>query len=63
MKNEPTIVRGWQLRGRRRSRIGVIAGPCSVESEEQILESAIAVKAAGATALRGGALQAAYQPL
>ena len=32
----------------------VIAGPCSVESEEQILSAARAVKAAGATALRGG---------
>jgi len=36
----------------------IIAGPCSVESEEQILSSAHAVKAAGATALRGGA----YKP-
>ena len=34
--------------------VGVIAGPCSVEGEEQILSSARAVKAAGATALRGG---------
>lgn len=36
----------------------VIAGPCSVESEEQIVESALKVKAAGANALRGGA----YKP-
>ncbi len=36
----------------------IIAGPCSVESEEQILSTAHAVKAAGATALRGGA----YKP-
>ena len=36
----------------------VIAGPCSVESEEQIVESAKAVAAAGANALRGGA----YKP-
>ncbi|HYF92070.1 MAG TPA: 3-deoxy-7-phosphoheptulonate synthase [Symbiobacteriaceae bacterium] len=36
----------------------VIAGPCSVESEEQILATARAVKAAGANALRGGA----YKP-
>lgn len=35
----------------------VIAGPCSVESEEQIIESARAVKAAGANALRGGAFK------
>lgn len=33
----------------------VIAGPCSVESEEQILSTARAVKAAGAKMLRGGA--------
>ena len=36
----------------------VIAGPCSVENEEQIVASARAVKAAGADALRGGA----YKP-
>jgi len=35
----------------------VIAGPCSVESEEQIVASARAVKAAGANALRGGAFK------
>lgn len=37
--------------------ITVIAGPCSVESREQILEVAIAVKSAGATMLRGGAFK------
>src|SRR6058998_1503124 len=37
--------------------IPVIAGPCSVESEEQIIASARLVKAAGATALRGGAFK------
>ena len=42
--------------------LGVIAGPCSVESEEQILESARAVKAAGATALRGGAFKPRTSP-
>ena len=36
--------------------LGVIAGPCAVESEEQTVATARAVKAAGATALRGGAL-------
>ena len=34
---------------------GVIAGPCSVESEEQMIEVARKVKAAGADMLRGGA--------
>jgi 3-deoxy-7-phosphoheptulonate synthase len=40
----------------------VIAGPCSVESEEQILASAHAVRAAGATALRGGAFKPRSSP-
>jgi 3-deoxy-7-phosphoheptulonate synthase len=42
--------------------IPVIAGPCSVESEQQILASAHAVKAAGATALRGGAFKPRSSP-
>ena len=40
----------------------VIAGPCSVESEEQIVEVAKAVKAAGATLLRGGAFKPRTSP-
>nr|PZN74247.1 MAG: 3-deoxy-7-phosphoheptulonate synthase [Bacillota bacterium] len=40
----------------------VIAGPCSVESEEQIVAAARAVKAAGATALRGGAFKPRTSP-
>ncbi|WP_432823605.1 3-deoxy-7-phosphoheptulonate synthase [Trichloromonas sp.] len=40
----------------------VMAGPCSVESEEQILETAHAVKAAGATVLRGGAFKPRTSP-
>ncbi len=40
----------------------VIAGPCSVESHEQLLEAAIAVKAAGATLLRGGAYKPRTSP-
>ena len=35
----------------------MIAGPCSVESEAQIIEVALAVKASGATILRGGAFK------
>lgn len=42
--------------------IGVIGGPCSVESEEQIVQSAKAVKAAGGTALRGGAFKPRTSP-
>jgi len=40
----------------------VMAGPCSVEGEKQILESAHAVKAAGATVLRGGAFKPRTSP-
>ena len=40
----------------------MIAGPCSVESEEQIVEVARAVKAAGATILRGGAYKPRTSP-
>jgi 3-deoxy-7-phosphoheptulonate synthase len=40
----------------------VIAGPCSVESEEQILSTARAVKAAGARMLRGGAYKPRTSP-
>ncbi len=40
----------------------VIAGPCSVESEEQIVAVAKAVKAAGATLLRGGAFKPRTSP-
>ena len=40
----------------------VIAGPCSVESEEQIIEVAKAVKASGATMLRGGAFKPRTSP-
>ncbi len=43
-------------------KIGIIAGPCSVESREQILESAFAVKEAGAVALRGGAFKPRTSP-
>ena len=40
----------------------VMAGPCSVESEEQVMEIARAVKAAGATMLRGGAFKPRTSP-
>jgi 3-deoxy-7-phosphoheptulonate synthase len=40
----------------------VMAGPCSVESEEQLLTTARAVKAAGATILRGGAFKPRTSP-
>jgi 3-deoxy-7-phosphoheptulonate synthase len=40
----------------------VIAGPCAVESEEQIMEVATAVKKAGAKVLRGGAFKPRTSP-
>jgi 3-deoxy-7-phosphoheptulonate synthase len=40
----------------------VMAGPCAVESEQQLLETARAVKAAGATILRGGAFKPSTSP-
>ena len=40
----------------------MIAGPCSVESEEQIISVAQSVKAAGATMLRGGAFKPRTSP-
>jgi phospho-2-dehydro-3-deoxyheptonate aldolase len=42
--------------------IVVIAGPCSVESEEQIVAAACAVRDGGATALRGGAFKPRSSP-
>jgi 3-deoxy-7-phosphoheptulonate synthase len=42
--------------------VPVIAGPCSVESEQQILTAARAVRAAGASALRGGAFKPRSSP-
>jgi len=40
----------------------VMAGPCSVESGEQLMETALAVKAAGANMLRGGAYKPRTSP-
>ncbi len=42
--------------------VPIIAGPCSVESEEQILAAARHVRAAGAVALRGGAFKPRSSP-
>jgi 3-deoxy-7-phosphoheptulonate synthase len=61
VKEEPTVidVGGAKLGG---EAIAVMAGPCSVESREQILEAAWAVKKAGATFLRGGAFKPRTSP-
>lgn len=42
--------------------LAMIAGPCSVESEEQVIEIAKAVKASGANLLRGGAFKPRTSP-
>jgi 3-deoxy-7-phosphoheptulonate synthase len=43
-------------------RLVVMAGPCAVESREQLLETALAVKEAGAQVLRGGAYKPRTSP-
>jgi len=43
-------------------KVQIMAGPCSVESERQLLSTALAVKAAGATILRGGAFKPRTSP-
>ncbi|WP_437193591.1 3-deoxy-7-phosphoheptulonate synthase [Planctomicrobium sp. SH527] len=60
-KPEPTVIKVLDL-VMGGGNIGVIAGPCSVESEAQILDSAIKVKAAGARGLRGGAFKPRTSP-
>jgi 3-deoxy-7-phosphoheptulonate synthase len=52
-------VRGVKVGG---DELVVIAGPCSVESEDQLMETARAVKAAGANMLRGGAYKPRTSP-
>ncbi len=60
-KSEPTVVRAGSLTVGG-GHLGIIAGPCGVESEEQIISSAHAIKQAGATALRGGAFKPRTSP-
>jgi 3-deoxy-7-phosphoheptulonate synthase len=58
-KDTQVPLNGSKLGG---EKVLVIAGPCSVESREQIIETACAVKEAGATALRGGAFKPRTSP-
>jgi 3-deoxy-7-phosphoheptulonate synthase len=60
-KPEKTVVKinGTEIGG---DRITVIAGPCAVESYDQVLEAAIAAKEAGAHVLRGGAFKPRSSP-
>jgi len=61
VKKEDTLVtvNGMKIGGKR---LVIMAGPCAVESEEQITEAAFAVKEAGATFLRGGAFKPRTSP-
>ena len=64
VKNQRTLVplggpAAARVGGRK---VGVIAGPCSVESRGQLLEIAHAVKEAGAVGLRGGAFKPRTNP-
>ncbi|MCZ6451861.1 MAG: 3-deoxy-7-phosphoheptulonate synthase [Deltaproteobacteria bacterium] len=58
---EDTVIKvgGSEIGGKK---IHVMAGPCSVESQEQVLDAAIPVKEAGATFLRGGAFKPRTSP-
>lgn len=61
-KDEDTVVElanGTQIGGKG---IALMAGPCAVESRDQILEIAAVLKAAGATVLRGGAFKPRTSP-
>lgn len=57
--NSVVSLNGGHMGGKK---VLVIAGPCSVESRESIIEIAHAVKEAGATALRGGAYKPRTSP-
>lgn len=61
LKPEPSVITAGSLTVGG-PHIGVIAGPCSVESEDQIVATAFAVKKAGASALRGGAFKPRTSP-
>jgi 3-deoxy-7-phosphoheptulonate synthase len=58
-ENSVVQARGIPIGGRK---LQIMAGPCSVESEDQILRTAQAVKKAGATILRGGAFKPRTSP-
>jgi 3-deoxy-7-phosphoheptulonate synthase len=62
VKKESSVVRISEDLVIGRDRLIVMAGPCSVESEQQIIDSAEAVKKAGAQMLRGGAFKPRTSP-
>jgi len=63
VKREPSVIplrRGGAALGGKK--VGIIAGPCSVEGRSEIIEMAHAVKEAGAVGLRGGAFKPRTNP-
>ncbi len=58
-KSQLPMGQGVEIGG---ERVVIVGGPCSVESREQILESAAVVKEAGAHVLRGGAYKPRTSP-
>jgi len=61
VKSQDTLVScgGVEIGGKR---IVVMAGPCAIESEGQLMEAAVAVKESGASILRGGAFKPRTSP-
>jgi 3-deoxy-7-phosphoheptulonate synthase len=62
VKKEPSVISISDTVAIGGKEIIVMAGPCSVESGEQIIETALAVKEAGAQMLRGGAFKPRTSP-
>jgi len=60
-KPDPTVVKVNEIRIGS-SEVVIIAGPCSVENHEQLMETAKAVKSAGGAILRGGAFKPRSSP-
>src|SRR5664279_120637 len=58
-ENTRISVGGVEIGG---ERLVAIAGPCAVESEEQLMQAALGVKKAGAAILRGGAFKPRTSP-
>jgi 3-deoxy-7-phosphoheptulonate synthase len=62
VKREPSVIRISDTVAVGGREIVVMAGPCSVENERQIIDTAITVKKAGARILRGGAFKPRTSP-
>jgi 3-deoxy-7-phosphoheptulonate synthase len=58
-ENSLVCINGIEIGGKR---IAVMAGPCAVESKEQLMEAARVVKECGACILRGGAFKPRTSP-